>query len=317
MPDIRRMFNQSIRGDKHMAHLQAVRTTLHPEQNSYKQLTTYFDPHSQVAWGYMNAEPRPCFTGVLLREIVDWFGDIAKQLDEPDCADVNYVVVASAHPGVYNLGGDLNLFRQLIEARDRESLYKYAETCIRPLFLNALHLNRPNLKTITLVQGDALGGGFECALSGNVLIAERGSKMGFPEILFNLFPGMGAMTLLGRKIGYGKAEKVILSGKLYTAEEMYELGAVDLLVDSGSGEQTVYDFIRKEARQRNGALALRAARELSQPIAHDELMRIAEIWVDAALRLESKDLRMMERLVARQTGKVDADTTGNSVVIRA
>src|SRR5574340_975461 len=171
MPDIRRMFNQSIRGDKHMAHLQAVRTTLHPEQNSYKQLTTYFDPHSQVAWGYMNAEPRPCFTGVLLREIVDWFGDIAKQLDEPDCADVNYVVVASAHPGVYNLGGDLNLFRQLIEARDRESLYKYAETCIRPLFLNALHLNRPNLKTITLVQGDALGGGFECALSGNVLIA--------------------------------------------------------------------------------------------------------------------------------------------------
>lgn len=208
------------------------------------------------------------------------------------------------------------MFRQLIEARDRENLCKYAQACIRPLFLNALHLNRPNLKTITLVQGDALGGGFECAL-GNVLIAERGTKMGFPEILFNLFPGMGAMTLLGRKIGYTKAEKVILSGKLYTAEEMYELGAVDVLVDPGSGEQAVYDFIRKEARQRNGALALRAARELSQPIAHDELMRIAEIWVDAALRLESKDLRMMERLVMRQTGKVETAHTGDSVVLSA
>lgn len=300
-----------------MAQLQAVRTTLQPQQNDYSQLTTYYDDINQVAWGYMNAEPRPCFTGTLLREIVDWFGDVARRIDDPECVDVNYVVVASGHPGVYNLGGDLNLFRQLIEERDREHLYKYAQACIRPLFLNALHLNRPNLKTITLVQGDALGGGFECALSGNVLIAERGTKMGFPEILFNLFPGMGAMTLLGRKVGYSKAEKIILSGKLYTAEEMYELGAVDVLVEQGGGEQAVYEFIRKEARQRNGALALRAARELSQPIAHDELMRIAEIWVDAALRLESKDLRMMERLVARQTGKADAVSSSNSAVLSA
>lgn len=289
-----------------MAHLQAVRNTLQAQENDYSQLTTYYDEHNQIAWGYMHSEPRPCFTGVLLREIVDWFGEIARRLDDPDIADTNYVVVASAHTGVFNLGGDLHLFRQLIEARNRDSLYKYAQACIRPLFLNALHLNRTNLKTITLVQGDALGGGFECALSGNVVIAERGCKMGFPEILFNLFPGMGALTLLGRKIGYREAEKVILSGKLFTAEEMYALGAVDVIAEPGEGEQAVYEFVRKEARQRNGALSLRAAREISQPIVHDELMRIAEIWVDAALRLEPKDLRMMERLVARQTGKSEA-----------
>jgi DSF synthase len=297
-----------------MAHLQAVRTTLQPQQNAYRQLATYFDTHNKIAWGYMNSAPRPCFTGVLLCEIVDWFDQVTKRVDDPECADVNYVVVASAHQGVYNLGGDLNLFRQLIEARDRESLYTYAQACIRPLYLNAVHLNRPNLKTITLVQGDALGGGFECALSGNVLIAERGSKMGFPEILFNLFPGMGAMSLLGRKIGYSKAEKVILSGKLYSAEELYEMGAVDVLAEPGSGEQAVYEFIRKEARQRNGTLALRAAREVSQPITHEELMRIAEIWVDAALRLEPKDLRMMERLVARQNGKADTLNSDSAVL---
>lgn len=300
-----------------MSHLQAVRTTLQPQQADYSQLTTYYDAHARVAWGYMNAEPRPCFTGVLLREIVDWFGDVAKRIDDPECADVDYVVVASAHAGVYNLGGDLSLFRQLIEAKDRDSLHKYAQACIRPLFLNAMHLNRPNVKTITLVQGDALGGGFECALSGNVLIAERGTKLGFPEILFNLFPGMGAMTLLGRKVGYSKAERIILSGKLYSAEELYELGAVDVLAEPGCGEQAVYEFIRKEIRQRNGALALRAARELSQPIVYDELMRIAEIWVDAALRLEAKDLRMMERLVARQTGKAETATSEGSAVLSA
>jgi DSF synthase len=299
-----------------MATLQAVRTSLYP-QAQYNHLATHYDEHHHVAWGYMKSSPRPCFTDVLLGELVDWFAEITKRVDAPESPDVDYVVVASAHPGIYNLGGDLNLFRQLIEARDRDSLYRYAEACIRPLFLNAAHLHRPNIKTITLVQGDALGGGFECALSGNVLIAERGAKMGFPEILFNLFPGMGAMSLLGRKIGFNLAEKVILGGKLYSAEEMHELGAVDVLAEPGGGERAVYEFIRKESRQRNGTLALRAAREVSQPISNAELMQIAEIWVDAALRLEPKDLRMMERLVARQTGRAGQSGTVGSALLSA
>jgi DSF synthase len=137
--------------------------------------------------------------------------------------------------------------------------------------------------------------------------------MGFPEILFNLFPGMGAITLLGRRIGHQKAEQIILSGKLYLAEELHELGVVDVLAEPGEGEEAVYEYIRREARARNGTLALRAAREISQPISYIELMKIAEVWVDAAMRLESKDLRMMERLVSRQNGKAVASTALKSV----
>ena len=168
------------------------------------------------------------------------------------------------------------------------------------------HLNRPSVTSIALVQGQALGGGFESALAANVLIAERGAKMGLPEILFNLFPGMGAMTFLGRRVGHHKAEKIILSGKLYLAEELYEMGVVDVLAEPGEGEAAVYDHVRREEKSRNGILALRSAREVSQPVSYDELIRITEIWVDAALRLESKDLRMMERLVSRQTSKAEA-----------
>ena len=292
-----------------MAHLQAVRNTLQPQQNDYSQLTTYYDEHNQIAWGYMHAEPRPCFTNTLLGELISWWRGISSRIDNPQTADTRYVVLASSHASVYNLGGDLSLFHKLIVDRDYDNLLRYAHVCIEALYLNAMHLSRPQVKTITLVQGDALGGGFECALSGNTLIAERGSKMGFPEILFNLFPGMGAMTLLGRKIGYHDAEKIILSGKLYTAEEMLELGVVDVLAEKGEGELAVYEFVRKESRQRNGAFALRAAREIAQPIAYEELVRISEIWVDAALRLETKDLRMMERLVARQTGKAETAVT--------
>lgn len=288
-----------------MAHLQAVRTTLQPQHTSYTQLTTYFDPHSQIAWGYMHSEPRPCFTPVLLQELLGWCHAVAAQIDDPDQVEVRYMVTASAHPEVFNYGGDLNRFAELIAQGDRDRLAHYAQACIEPLYLNAVHLNRPGLKSIALVQGDALGGGFECALSGNVLIAERGTKLGFPEILFNLFPGMGALSLLGRRVGYQKAEQMILSGRLFLAEELHALGVVDVLAEPGEGEKAVHDYVRREARSRNGALALRSVRDEIQPIAYSELMRVTEIWVDAALRLETKDLRMMERLVARQTGKTE------------
>ncbi len=286
-----------------MAHLQAVRNTLPAQHNEYTQLTTYFDPHSQVAWGYMHAEPRPCFTPTLLRELIAWGNSMVGKIDDPAEPDVKYFVIASSVADTFSLGGDLSLFMKHIMAKDRQALYHYALSCIDCSFAVHSHLNRPGVTSIALVQGQALGGGFESALAANVLIAERGAKMGLPEILFNLFPGMGAMTFLGRRVGYHQAEKIIRSGKLYLAEELHDLGVLDVLAEPGEGESAVYDYVRREDKSRNGILALRAAREISQPVTYDELIRITEIWVDAALRLEARDLRMMERLVSRQTGK--------------
>ncbi|MCA1978852.1 MAG: crotonase/enoyl-CoA hydratase family protein [Thiobacillus sp.] len=295
-----------------MAYLQAVRTTLQPQQNAYTQLTTYFDPHSRIAWGYMHAEPRPCFTPTLLKELLAWGKDLVARIDDPDGTDVGYFVIASNVPDIFSLGGDLNLFLQHIAARDRDALYRYAVSCVDCSYAVHSHLNRPNVTSIALVQGQALGGGFESALAANVLVAERGAKMGLPEILFNLFPGMGAMTFLGRRVGHHLAEKIIRSGKLYLAEELYDMGVVDILAEPGEGELAVHDYVRREEKSRNGILALRAAREVSQPAPYDELIRITEIWVDAALRLEAKDLRMMERLVSRQTGKAETRSEAGS-----
>ena len=296
-----------------MAHLQAVRTSLQPQQNGYSQLTTYFDPHSQIAWGYMHAEPRPCFTPTLLRELQAWGNDMVAQIDDPAGIDVRYFVVASKLADTFSLGGDLSLFMEHILARDREALLRYAVSCVECSYTVHSHLNRPEVTSIALVQGQALGGGFESALAANVLVAERGAKMGLPEILFNLFPGMGAMTFLGRRVGHHLAEKIIRSGKLYSAEELHAMGVVDILAEPGEGEVAVYDYVRQEEKARNGILALRAAREISQPAPYDELIRITEIWVDAALRLEDRDLRMMQRLVARQSGKTESVETSHAL----
>jgi DSF synthase len=180
----------------------------------------------------------------------------------------------------------------------------YGKSCIDALHANIRGFDS-GVTTISLVQGDALGGGFETALSSDILIAEQGTKMGFPEILFNLFPGMGAYALLSRKLDAKRAERIILSGKLYSAEELYDMGLVDVLAAPNAGEAAVQEYVKREERARNGYQALRKLRDAVNPITYEELRQSVEIWVDAALNLRDRDLKMMERLVLRQE-QVDA-----------
>lgn len=265
----------------------------------YAHLKSYYDEKYQAMWYYMEPKPRPCVTWQLLNDLKQFHHDLASIIDHPDGPDIRYLVIGSNSPGVFNLGGDLKLFKKLIETRDRKGLLEYGTACLDAMYPHHIELER-DLTSITLLQGDALGGGLEAALSSSVIIAEKGIKMGFPEILFNLFPGMGAYSFLSRKLNPRMAKEIILSGKLYLSEEFYEMGLIDVLVEKGEGERAVYEYIRKENRQRNGITALRAAARVVEHVRYDELVDIVNIWVTTALKLERKDLRMMERLVTRQ-----------------
>lgn len=284
---------------------------LHPEQNrtfseqsehQYSHLKTHYDSKNKISWCLMKATPRPCFSLELMDELQTYTSDIRSQL-QTDSDAIDFLVLGSDVDGIFNLGGDLNLFMQLIEEKDAGGLLDYATRCIDMLCNNMNHLES-DLTTISLVQGDALGGGFEGALASNVLIAERGSKMGLPEVLFNLFPGMGAYSLLSRKVGAGLAEKIIFSGKLYDAEELYEMGIVDVLAEKGEGELALYQYVKSANRAKNSFQAMRKVKDICNPITREELMDITKIWVDAALNLGKKDLRMMDCLVKRQNVKV-------------
>lgn len=266
------------------------------------QLKTHYDKKYKAGWYYMNAQPRSCFTSVLLDEINEYQQNVKYEMQSSQQKKYDYLVLASDVDNVFNLGGDLAVFFELIKKQDRDGLLAYAVKCINVLHQNITHLDS-ELTTISLVQGDALGGGFEAALSSNVLIAERGTKLGLPEVLFNLFPGMGAYSLLSRKVNMAKAEEIILSGKLYSAEELYELGVVDILADKGEGETAVYRYIESANRKANSYQAIRKVRDICSPVPYQELLEITKVWVESALKLTEKDLRMMERLVMRQTAK--------------
>jgi DSF synthase len=269
----------------------------------YKQLVVEYDSETKAVWTHLKPSGTPCFNLGLLNELIDnhkfFVANSGKALCEGNLEEINYFVGASKTEHVFNYGGDLALFVLLIKSRDRQALLHYAKMCIDCLH-GRLTSYGTNAVTISLIQGDALGGGFESALSSNVLIAEEGSRMGFPEILFNLFPGMGAYSLLARRVGARMAEEIILSGKIYTAMEMHQLGLVDVLVPAGRGENAVYEFINCNSRRKNGMRALYECRRHMDPVSYDELMKITEVWVDAALRLQDRDLKMMGRLVRSQ-----------------
>jgi DSF synthase len=273
------------------------------------QLTAHFDKDTRAMWSRWTADPRPCFNPSLLADIRAYYEFLAESGGVVSCNQedhpIDYVVLASGMPGVFNLGGDLDLFKQLIGTHDRAGLLRYGRACIDVLYRNYVGHDLP-LTTISLVQGECLGGGFEAALSSDVIVAEKSARFGFPEILFNLFPGMGAYSFLDRKIGQRGAEQIISSGKVYSAEEMLALGVVDAIAEDGKGEAEVAELIKRRARMRNGLAALAATRRRVHSITFEELLDVVQIWTDAALRINLRDLKLMQRLVSRQNGLNDS-----------
>jgi len=270
---------------------------------------TAFEPAINTVWAHLDPKGVPCYSLELLKAMIAHdrqLADNGGRVDfEGEMRKVDYYVTGSRTPGVFNLGGDLALFVLLIKTGDRDALAQYAKLCIDVQYPRSQSFFSPTLTSIALVQGDALGGGFECALASDVIIAEESAQLGFPEILFNLFPGMGACSFLERRIGLRAAEELILSGKMMPAYKLHEMGIVDVLAPNGQGETAVRNWIADNAKRRNGMQAMFRARQFVRPVTREELDGIVDLWVDAALRLGERELKMMSRLARAQARRME------------
>ncbi len=282
----------------------ALPASLHVQvaNDSYGELDVEFDPHDRAYWCFLKPRSSPSYTPGLLQDLIRMWDSIKRLYDayaHDGDIPIRYVIGASRIPGIFSYGGDLKLFAELIRSGNREELEKYASACIDVLYRTATSVDLP-IVTIALVQGEALGGGFESALSCNVIVAEKSAKFGLPEILFNLFPGMGAYSLLARRLDAIRAEKMIMSGRIYSAEELHEIGLIGVLAEDGKGEEAVREYISRQGRRHGAHRAIYQVRQRVLPLSYAELADVTKIWVDTALRLNEQDLRRMERLAAAQ-----------------
>src|SRR5690606_36419756 len=272
-----------------------------------------------IEWCFMHRDPRPgyrpCFSEQLLVELRECQRQIDNRItSDPDAAQdsIRHLVLAS-HADVFNLGGDLELFSRLIRTGDRARLLAYAQHCVSVAFHFA-RLADDRVHSIAVVQGDALGGGFEAALCCHTIIAEEGTGMGFPEVLFDLFPGMGAYTFLSRLVSPAQAERMMLDGNVYSAEELHRMGVVDFLVPRGEGLHAARELVRRRRRMGNALRSMNTVRMTCNPVSLDELMQVTSTWVDAAMRLGERGLQTMERLVRAQKRRAGATPALRQVV---
>ncbi len=276
----------------------ALHASIPNELFSLSELDVFYEDRSATLWTYMNPEGRPSFTPTMLNDFERW-QDLIEQGFGQNKVPLRYLVLGSRSPDVFCFGGDLELFQRLIRERKREALVEYGHRCCRILDRNIRTLGIPML-TIGMVQGTALGGGFEALLSFDYIVAEKQATFGLPEIMFGLYPGMGAHAFLARKLGSAMADRIIVSNETFTAQKMYDLGLVHALAEPGDGVNAVREFIKKSDRRHAGLVGSRRAIKEVWQLHLAELNRITEMWADTALQLREQDLKVMSRLVAAQ-----------------
>lgn len=264
------------------------------EAGLLSQMSVWYESGRNVMWMMLHTHPRPCFNPELLADVACVLR-AAKTAGLP----IDFWVTGSTAPGVFNVGGDLSYFSQHIRAGDRAPLMAYARACIDIIY-QAMTGFGVGAITIAMLEGTALGGGFEAALAHEFVLGQAGAKLGFPEIAFNLYPGMGAYSLVARKAHMRLAEQLISTGESFSSEWHHEKGLVDRVFEPGNGYIATRTFIDSMRPKLNGINAMLRTRRRVLPITKSELLDITEDWVESAFKLEEKDLAYMDRLVMLQ-----------------
>jgi enoyl-CoA hydratase / 3-hydroxyacyl-CoA dehydrogenase len=163
------------------------------------------------------------------------------------------LVIASSNPFLYSAGADIKSFTTMDESSGAELIDR-----AHALFKE---LGSGRVATIAAVNGLAFGGGCELAMACDVRIAARTALFGQPEIKLGIIPGFGGTQRLPRLVGVSKALEMNMIGDPILAEEAFELGLANRVVDDHELLDTALAWARKLAGQ--APLALEQVKRVS------------------------------------------------------
>ncbi|MFX4290837.1 enoyl-CoA hydratase/isomerase family protein [Streptomyces bohaiensis] len=182
--------------------------------------------------------------------------EMARQLGEACAAlaatrEISAVVLSSTHERAFCVGADLKERNSLTDAElVRQRPYA------RAAYGGVLALPMP---TVAAVHGFALGGGYELALSCDLIVADETAVVGLPEVSVGVIPGGGGTQLLPRRVGAARAAELIFSARRVAAAEAGELGLVDRVVPAGTDREVALELAGRIAA--NSPIGLRAAKK--------------------------------------------------------
>ena len=264
-------------------------------RHRFDWLDVFSHGESGTLWVSIKPMMRPCFTLGLLKEL-----NTLQLLISSHQEAYAYYVLSSEFDGVFSLGGDLEYFHECVTNRDREGLIEYLTLCLK--VIHGSH-DRRRVERIVLVDGMAIGGAFETALAADTIIAEDGASFYFPEEKYNLFPAMGGYYYLKHRIGHTQTMRIIRSGRVYTAREMWDLGVIDGLVARGHGAKAIVSHINRSNRNHNSYAGYRYMDSLHPGPSYQELLSLGMRWVDSVLSLTDREKALLRRVIDQQNKK--------------
>ncbi|MGA2767494.1 MAG: enoyl-CoA hydratase-related protein [Candidatus Bathyarchaeia archaeon] len=182
--------------------------------------------------------------------------------------NVRVVILTGAGEKAFSAGMDIKAMIGMTVLKAREISLMGEKLC-----LALENLEKP---VIAALNGYALGGGLEVAMSCDLRIASENARMGQTEINFGLIPGWGGTQRLTRLIGRTKAKELVFTGKMIDAKTAEQLGIVNMVVASDKFKETVRQFALELASK--APVAIRVAKAL--------INKGADIALDSALALE-------------------------------
>jgi len=195
---------------------------------------------------------RPEAMNAVSTQMAHALGRATKELSEDPT--VRAVVVSSTHPKAFCVGADL---------KERNSFTDEELRAQRPLARAAYRgvLDLP-VPVVAAVDGYALGGGFEIALSCDLVVCGDSAVVGLPEVSVGVIPGGGGTQLLTRRVGWSRAARMVFTAERFSAADAHALGAVDEVVPAGTARDRALELATTIARHspvgvRNAKAAMR------------------------------------------------------------
>lgn len=203
-------------------------------------------------------------------------------LDQVDTESAHALVIRSTVRGGFSAGADLReLYQGLKDRPEREH-----EPLLRE-FLDRIHsvMNRLDmlpLTTIGMIHGICFGGGFELALTCDILIAEKSARFGFPELRLGIIPGFGGIPRLRRDVSNAVVRDLLLTGRSINAKKAQAIGLVSQMVPVGEGLRAAMATARQATKFDREAA--KTCKRFIKPLPLEELAQEKEHFLRLAQR---------------------------------
>jgi enoyl-CoA hydratase len=181
---------------------------------------------------------------------------------------IRVVVLTGAGEKAFSAGADIKAMAGMTALKARELSLMGEKLCT-----SLENLEKP---VVAAINGYALGGGLEVAMSCDLRIASENAKMGQTEINIGLIPGWGGTQRLTRLVGMTKAKEMVYTGKILDAKTAEQIGLLNMVVPADKFKETVRQFAQDLASK--APVAVRVAKVL--------INRGSDVGLESALALE-------------------------------